>query len=88
MSKREDEGWSLQRDNLKYCRTHSHYYRADIGCQLCGYDKLKGGDPEYKPELKTCPWCIKVSLFLNLNNNLYECLNHDCKKTFQLEEID
>ena len=66
MPKREDERWAGHKEELRYCSEHKRYYRADVGCQLCGYEALR---PEWgeagSTKLKECPRCGEPSLFWN-----------------------
>lgn len=83
MPKREDDFWASQKEGLRYCVKHKRYYWADIGCQLCMFERLgtrrKGED---NPRLLKCPDCQEDSLFWNKDTALYECLNVKCKHTF------
>lgn len=83
MPKREDDFWASQKEGLRYCTKHKRYYRADIGCQLCGYEqsRLKGKENDM-PSLQECPKCKRKSLFWNEYSKLYECLNQKCKCKF------
>lgn len=88
MPKREDSYWASRKEHLRYCSKHKRYYRADVGCQLCGYEKSGlRQKKEERPPLKRCLECGHVSLFWNKSSELYECLNAKCKRSFVEGEL-
>jgi hypothetical protein len=82
---REDEYYSNQRDSLRYCSKHKHYYDAQFGCQLCW---LENHAIQESPPLQKCPECSETSLYHNEVTNIYECVNLECKKTYTEEELE
>ena len=88
MPKREDEHWAGRKQNLRYCAKHARYYRPDVGCQFCGYDKvLPRQEGEDGQRLDRCPKCERASLFWDTKYGLYECLNPKCRKRFAKGEV-
>jgi len=41
MPKREDESWTIRKEQLRYCYKHKRYYHAKVGCQLCYLQEFK-----------------------------------------------
>jgi hypothetical protein len=74
---------------LAYCSKHRQYYRADVGCQLCGYERLNLGQSQdgESPSLEKCPECGQTSLFWNKGDNLHKCLNPKCRRAFTDETL-
>jgi len=81
LPKREDEYYPSRKEGLKYCPKHKRHYRADIGCQLCGYE-MTGEQKGDRPQLERCSACGQVSLFLDWTVNQQTCLNPACKGVF------
>ena len=89
MPRREDEYWHSIKEDLRYCYKHKRYYRADVGCQLCAYERFVNTQKATeKPQLLECPACHQKSLFWNEQYDFYECLNLDCRQAFAKDEID
>lgn len=95
MPKREDEFYASEKLDLRYCSIHKRYYKVNIGCQICGYEylsdisKSKGNkDADLQYEIQNCPACGEVSLYLNNDNNIYECLNINCRQIFTQDRLN
>jgi len=89
MPKREDDFWASQQEGLRYCVKHKHYYREDVGCQLCQLEQW-GATRKGKEDsrLERCPDCREFSLFWNSNTQFYECINLKCKHNFNKNELE
>ncbi|MBT9161229.1 MAG: hypothetical protein AAGB97_04530 [Dehalococcoidia bacterium] len=88
MPRREDEYWASSKGNLRYYYKHKRYYRADIGCQLCSYERFVTTREKREPKLLECRDCHQRSLFWNERFGFYECLNVACRRAFAKDEIE
>ena len=85
MPNREDEYYSNQRESLRYCSIHKHYYDAQFGCQLCWLENHRKRE---SPPLQECPQCKEMSLFHNAGISKYECVNLKCKRIYTKKELE
>lgn len=94
MADREDEFWAGQKEPLRYCLEHKHYYLVTSGCQFCGYAYVASKQPKVAesnnseiPHLIKCKACSKESLYWNKKLLAYECLNISCGRLFPWQEM-
>lgn len=89
MPSRADEYWASEKEDLRYCYKHKHYYRVDFGCQLCILEKIEQQLPqEVTIELIGCPVCAEKSLGWFELQNQFECMNPRCKSVLSKEKLD
>jgi hypothetical protein len=90
MPSREEERWTSEKSDLRYCPKHKRYYGQDAGCQLCGWEELERirQQKQTATKLQKCPGCKEESLFWNTFFGLYECLNLDCERRFTKAELE